>query len=171
MDERWFSLLTYWKKFEFRHALTFPFLIGALRIPVGAKSSPDGHSRKELEALVDVMRSHRANGYFHHVYRCPDIGQLVVTKVIGSVPPVTAVAITSGRENPAPTLYASDGVSGNGSTPFDSLVMNIWDEVGTAIETGNFSCRGRQFAAFNDFELSVIVKALTQFGSQPDATR
>ncbi|WP_157281286.1 hypothetical protein [Methyloversatilis universalis] len=171
MDERWFSLLTYWQKYEFRHALTFPFLIGALRIPVGARSSSDDQPRKELETLVDVMRSHRANGYFHHVYRCPDIGQLVVTKVTGSVPPVTAVAITSGKENQAPSLFASGGVSGSGSTPFDSLVTNIWSEVGTAIEAGNFSCRGRQFAAFNESELNVIGKALAQLGSQPAAAR
>ena len=99
MDERWFSLLTYWQRYEFRHALTFPFLVGALRIPIGAKSCSGGDAGKELEALVDVMRSHRANGYFHHVYRCPDLGQLVVTKVIGSVPPFRAVAVTTGREN------------------------------------------------------------------------
>jgi len=51
------------------------------------------------------------------------------------------------------------------------LVTNIWNEVGTEIEAGNFSCRGKLFWAFNDSELSVIRKALAQLGSQPDAAQ
>lgn len=162
MDERWFLLLNYWQNHEFRHALTFPFLIGALRIPVGAKSVSQGAARKELEALVDVMRSHRANGYFLHVYRCPDLDQLVIRKVVNSPPPLSAIAITTGQSNAAPTLYASDGIPLDIFSPFASLVATIWNEVGSAIEGGNFSCRGKQFAAFNDDEIRVIRNALTQ---------
>lgn len=160
MDERWTLLLNYWQEHEFRHALTFPFLIGALRTPIGAKSGSTGDARKEFEALMDAMRSHRANGYFHHVYRCPDLSQLVVTKVIGSLPPPLAIAITTARASAVPSLYASDGVPRDSSSPFASLVEAIWSEVGSAIEGGHFSCRGKRFAAFNDYELHVIRAAL-----------
>lgn len=160
MDERWLLLLNYWQKIEFRHALTFPFLIGALRTPVGVKKDFSGGARTELEALVDVMRSHSANGYFHLVYRCPDLGQLVIRQVVNSPPPPSAVAITSGQANAIPTLYVSDGISLDISSTFASLVAAIWNEIGSAIEGGNFSCRGQQFAAFNDDELRVIRNAL-----------
>ena len=160
VDERWALLLNYWLEREFRHALTFPFLIGALRTPIGARIGLDGDARKEIEALVNVMRSHRANGYFHHVYRCPDLGQLVVTKVVDSSPPPPAIAITTAQANAAPSLYASDGVPPDTSSPFASLVAAIWNEVGSAIEDGHFSCRGKQFAAFNEYELRVIRAAL-----------
>ena len=161
MDERWVLLMNYWQNTEFRHALTFPFLIGALRTPVGAKSKLAGGARTELEALVDVMRSHNANGYFHLVYRCPDLGQLVIRKVVNSSPPPSAVAITTGQANALPTLYVSDGIPLDISSPFASLVATIWNEIGSAIEGRNFSCRGQQFVAFNDDELRVIRKALT----------
>jgi len=160
VDERWVLLLNYWRQHEFRHALTFPFLIGALRIPVGATSGPGGDARKELEALVDLMRSHRAIGYFHHVYRCPDLGQLVVTKVVNSSTPPYALAIQPAQASEVPTLYVSDGVPRNSTSPFTSLVATIWNEVGSAIGGGSFSCRGKQFQPFNDDELRIIRKAL-----------
>ena len=160
MDERWFLLLSYWQNNEFRHALTFPFLIGALRIPVGDKNKFGDSARAELEALVNVMRSHHANGYFHHVYRCPDLGQLVIRKVVNSPPPPFAVAISTSQTNVLPGLYVSNSVPLDKSSPFTSLVATIWNETASAIEEGNFSCRGQQFAAFNDGEIQVIRKAL-----------
>lgn len=160
MDERWLALLNYWQRNEFRHALTFPFLIGALRIPVGAGISPSGDARNELESLVKVMTTHRANGYFHHIYRCPDLRQLVVTKVVGSLPPPSAVAIPPTELNLASSLYASDGVQRDSKSPLLSLVNTIWNEVGSAIEQSHYSCRGKQFWAFNDDELRVIQSAL-----------
>lgn len=160
MNECWLALLNYWQRNEFRHALTFPFLLGALRTPVGAGNSASGDARNELEGLVKLMAAHRANGYFHHVYRCPDLGQLVVTKVVGSLPPLSAVAIPPTELNLAPSLYASDGVQKDSKSPLLSLVNTIWKEVGSAIEQGHFSCRGKQFWAFNDDELRVIRAAL-----------
>ncbi len=160
MDERWIRVLSYWQEHELRHALTFPFLVGALRTPVGAKTGFGDDARRELEALVDAMRSHRANGYVHHVYRCPDRRQLVVTKVIGSSPPPYAVPIRTGQAGAAPSLYASNGVPANTTAPFASLVATIWNEGGSAIECGHFSCRGTLFAAFNQDEFRIIRAAL-----------
>ncbi len=160
MDERWIRVLNHWQEHELRHALTFPFLVGALRTPVGAKTGSEGDVRSEIEALVDAMQSHRANGYLHHVYRCPDRGQLVVTKVIGSSPPPYAIPIRTAQADAAPSLYASDGVPANTPSPFASLVATIWNEVGSAIECGHFSCRGTMFAAFNENELRIISAAL-----------
>lgn len=109
---------------------------------------------------MNVMRSHRANGYFHHVYRCPDLSQLVVTKVVGSLPPASAIAIPAVQPNVTPSLYVSDGVPPDNPSPLASLVEAIWSEGGQAIENAHFSCRGKQFAAFNDYELRVIRSAL-----------
>lgn len=160
MDERWLTLLNYWQRNEFRHALTFPFLIGALRSPIGAGYSPSSTARNELESLVKVMAAHCANGYFHHVYRCPDLGHLVVTKVVDSLPPPSAVAISPIELNLTPSLYASDGIQKSSKSPLLSLVNTIWSEVGLAIEQGQFSCRGKMFWAFNNHELRVIRTAL-----------
>ncbi len=160
MDERWIDLLDYWKTVELRHSLTFPFLIGAMRTPIGAADSPCGDARKELQDLLNVMRAHPANGYFHHVYRCHDLGQLVVTKIPDSVPPSSAIKIPSPQADMAPSLFASDGVRGDSNSPLACLVETIWNEVGSAIENGHFSCRGKQFGTFNDYELRVIQSAL-----------
>ena len=160
MDERWITLLNFWQRNEFHHSLTFPFLIGALRVPVGSGVCTASGGREELENLIDVMRSHVADGYFHHIYRCPELGQLVVTRISGSIPPATAIAVDPSRSSSEPSLFASDGIDPNSSSPFDSLVTNIWSETGTAIENRLFSCRGKTFGEFNEYELGVIQKAL-----------
>ena len=160
---RLFSLLLLMTVVRLCHASLQSFancLIGAMRTPVGVGNSPSGDARNELEGLVKLMAAHRANGCFHHVYRCPDLGQLVVTKVVGFLPPPSSVAIPPTELNSTPSLYASDGVQTDSKSPLLSLVNAIWNEVGLAIEQGHFSCRGKQFWAFNDDELRVIRAAL-----------
>ena len=160
MDNRWVTLLNYWQETLSRHAITFPFLVGALRIPVASKFCSAGNDKKELEILIDVMRSQECDGYIYHIYRCPDIAQLVITKVKGAYPPPTAIAIANPDSSIKPSLYASDGIELNATSPLESLTASILEETSQAIENCQFSCRGKTFKAFNDYELGVINKAL-----------
>jgi hypothetical protein len=160
MDERWITLLEHWQNHKFRHSLTFPFIIGALRHPVGSKNVSDMSSHDELRKLIDVMRSHVADGYYYNIYRCPDLGQLVVRKVVNSNPPHIAIAIHPIDSSVNPSLFVSDGLEKGCTSPFDSIVEVIWNEAGSAIESGNFSCHGKTFGEFSEYDLKVISNAL-----------
>ncbi len=46
-------------------------------------------------------------------------------------------------------------------TPFDAIVEVIWNEVGSAIESGKFSCHGKIFGEFSEYDLRVINNALS----------
>lgn len=157
MEECWSALLNYWQEREFRHALTFPFFIGALRT---TSNNTEADGRKEVEDLVNKMRSHRAKDYFHLVYRCPDLGQLVVRKVVNSLPPSSATPIPSEEPNAAPSLYVAEGLPLEGPSLAASLVATVWNETATAIENAQFSCRGKEFTTFNEYELRIIRSAL-----------
>ncbi len=157
MEERWFRLLTYWQKSEWRHALSFPFLIGALRTPIGAPLGSEETARPNLGGLLDAVRNHNSDGYYLHIYRCPDLAQLVLRQVSGSPYQSTPIPPSSGGRC---VLYTSDGVLPSSSSPFDDLFAAIWNECGQAIQLGHFSCRGHKFCPFNDYELKVIGAAL-----------
>jgi hypothetical protein len=160
MDDRWFRLLSYWQDHEFKHSLTFPFLIGALRKPIGTTKGYENTGRKELEDLVDSVRSHAASNSILYVYRCGDRDKLVLTRVHGTSAPPYSVAIPQASDAKRPVLFAYDSSSVKSAAPVDSLVAAIWHEGGTAIEHGLFSCRGRMFQPFDDYELNVIRAAL-----------
>jgi hypothetical protein len=159
MDDRWFRLLSYWQDHENKHSLTLPFLIGAMRSPVGATKGYENIARKELEALVDAIRSHAASDHILHVYRCGDRDKLVITRVCGTPPPPFSVAIPQASSAKTSVLFASTD-SATPQAPVNSLVNAIWREGGTAIEKGLFSCRGRIFQQFDEYELRVIGNAL-----------
>jgi len=159
MDDRWLRLLVYWQDHEFKHSLTFPFLIGALRIPIGATKGYANTARKELEELIDAIRSYAASNFILHVYRCGDRDKLVLTRVHGTSAPPYSVAIPQYSGASTPVLFASDSSVKN-TAPMESLIAAIWHESGTAIERGLFSCRGKLFQPFDDYELNVIRAAL-----------
>lgn len=161
MDNRWFRLLSYWQDDEFKHALTFPFLIGALRSPIGTTKGYENAKRKELENLIDEIRSYAASDFIFHVYRCGDRDKLVLTRIRNTNAPPHAVAIPQFSQARTPTLFWSDSGSAKGAEPVDSLVAAIWHEGSTAIEQGLFSCRGRVFQPFDDDEHRVIRAALS----------
>lgn len=157
MAERWYRLLSSWQDNEFRHSLTFPFIIGALRNPVGATEGYENAGLGELRTLVDDIRSHQAADYVLHIYHCGDRDKLVLARIRGFSAPPAAVAIPSANSD-KPTLFASCSLKKK--EPVSSLIAAIWRESSSAVEKGLFSVRGRRFQTFNDDELRFIYKAL-----------
>lgn len=160
MEEPWLQLLRYWQTHELRHALTIPFLIGALRKPPGTTANHKQSGFDKIAALIDSVRRHRANEYYHLVYRCPDLRQLVLRQVKDSLPPPGAVQIPPTSGATACSLYALDGITRLASSPFESLVATLWSETGESILNGLFSFRGGAFCSFNAQELRMIESAL-----------
>lgn len=159
MLERWFRLLTYWQDVEFRHSLTLPFILGALRDPVGAVQGHEGNGLNELVNLMESMAAHQSTGHFLHLYHCGDRDKLVVTRVQGSGGPSGSAQVIP-RLGPEGVLFTSHpGVAG-GRVTVDVTASVVWSEGGGAIERGDFSCRGRLFQPFDSTELTFIHRAL-----------
>lgn len=159
MDDRWFQLLSYWQDHEFKHSLTFPFLIGALRKPGESSCGNKKSARTELEVLIDTIRSHATLEHIFHVYRCGERDKLVITRVRSSVPPPFTIPIPpiSAEKN---SVLFSTAEAATPDAPVTTLVDSIWREGGDAIEKELFSCRGRLFQPFDEYELKVIRAAL-----------
>lgn len=162
MTERWFQLLSCWQDREFRHSLTFPFLIGALRNPIGAVRGYENAGLGELKTLINSIRAHQATDHVLHIYRCGDRDKLVITRVRGTNPPPYAIPISPATAGAKAVLFASLDTKTDASpaSPDSLLISAIWSECGVAVEQGLFSCRGRQFQPFNEDELKFIQRAV-----------
>lgn len=62
-----------------RLSLTFPFLVGAMRNPTGAPFRVEREARAALDELVQGARDDVTDEYAIRVFRCPDIGQPVMS--------------------------------------------------------------------------------------------
>lgn len=158
MTDRWYKLLAYWMDFEFRHSLTFPFMVGALRTPVGSVAKDEHSAIAELAILVIQVSDFVSEDYFLHIYLCPDLNKFVLTRIKGQTPPSTAIAVSSshgGRSN----VYASDTGITESIISQDALVEILLAEGGKAIVNGQFSCRGKLFQPFDADDLQFIARA------------
>ncbi len=78
MSGDWKKLLNYWQDTLCRHALSFSFIVGAIKEYSKNKPRNDIALEELLVKLIDEIRSHQATGYYHHIYRYPDIDSLVI---------------------------------------------------------------------------------------------
>lgn len=160
MYENWIKLLNYWQGSLLRHALSLSFIIGAIKEFSNNETKITGNTKEIIKKLIDEIRSHQADGYYYHIYRCPDIGVLVVTKVNNDFSPPYSIPIENTKNGVSPSLYVSSGIEKCSDSPIDDLVKSILDESGKAIEAGNYSRNGKQFSAFSDYDKKAIEKAL-----------
>jgi hypothetical protein len=160
MKADWYALLRYWQGPAQRHALTFPFILGALRGPSNRPFESERDAIRALKSLLDDIRDHNEKAGYLHVYFCPDREKLVLRFVSGR-PSATSVPIkrTNGESG---SLYATDGSNASSSDPCKELVESIWSETKEALLTGRYSCRGKIYDTFNDYERTIIQKALNK---------
>ena len=157
--ENWIRLLNYWQGVKLRHALSFSFIIGAIKEFSGNEVETTGDIKEIIKNLIDEIRSHKGNGYYHHIYRCPDIGVLVITKVNSDSAPTYSTPIENTNKEVSPSLYVTDGIVKDSQSPIDELIESIFKESGNAIETGNYSRNGGHFGVLSEYDKKAIEKA------------
>lgn len=159
MQERWLTLLAHWQDKEFRHSLTIPFIVGALRNPIGSVQGHQGKGREEVECLLESIARYQSDSHYLHLYHCEDRAKLVLTRVRGS-PRLAGRSHVIPRDGPAGVFYASHLADAREQVPLDVVAERIWSEGGDAIESGRFSCRGKMFQEFDPAEIDFICRAL-----------
>jgi hypothetical protein len=160
MSGNWVRLLWHWTDVEFRHSLTFPFFIGALRSPVGSSDASEAEARQEVESLVNEIAEFQADDVILHIYRCPTLGQLVLSRVAGAAQPPRAIPIH--RSNGSQSrVYVSDVAEIAQPAQVSAIAEAIWSESAEAILRGNFSCNGGRFSPFSQYDLNIISRAFT----------
>ena len=159
MDSNWKRLLDYWQGPLGRHALSFSFMLGALRAYSEGDSFARLDTREAIRRLIDEIRSYHTDGYHHYIYRCPDIGVLVIRKVTSDLAPSPSIAIESAVAKGKTSLFVSDDIQHNSGSALDDLLQTIWEESGSAIEREHYSRNGHTFSPFSEYDKRAILKA------------
>jgi len=154
MHPTWFKLLIYYRyrgpKYGFSsYGLTFPFLIGALRVPVGSSVCTIEENKIEILSLLNSMRDETPNDYNIHITKCDRVG-VVASPSKGGLKHPTTGSIFSTHQ------YLTDEERG-----VNSIADSIWNECGQQIIQGNFSNHSRTFSNFTDPDLQLINDALS----------
>ena len=124
-----FRLFKYYPK---NIGLTIPFILGALRQPVG-KILSSAESFEELRMLLVVLRDNAPDLLKAQILRCPNLDEPIVTlfssEVSGSL---RFNSPTQGR-----ALYVS--LYGIFDNDFELLVNYFWERYETILSEGKFS--------------------------------
>jgi len=121
-------------------ALTFPFLIGALRRARHAPMSGQGADITELRDLLESVRDYETPGGYRSIYRCrPKLnGEFVLRHIPNGKPGNDFNAVPPEKKSGSCNLFAKD-IEQSSEPPFDSLANAIWNEIGIAVSKGQFS--------------------------------
>lgn len=154
MNPRWFQLIHYFCRARGFETLTFPFVIGALRDPVGSVTPAD-NSRRELRQLLQHMVDETPGDYVVWIYRCGQLKQPVMRPL--SEDRLYGVPFHSSAQL-RDTLFVSSELFSGKAQSLDSLRDLLWEEFGEAVSDGKFSVPShlRTYCSFSDDDLAAI---------------
>lgn len=127
----WYRILRYWDEKEGRTGLSFSFLVGATRDPIGNKFDSKEEAKEYSQELYDEMEFAYIDGFSTFDYGCDTIGG-------------TAIKLEYMR---------SKGLD----VSFDEL----WEFYGEAIVQGKYSCCLGKFSEMGPEDIGWIRKALS----------
>jgi hypothetical protein len=154
MNPRWFQLIHFCTTRRYE-AVTFPFVLGALRDPVGSVL-PAENSRIELHQLLQMLLDETPSGYVLWIHRCGQIWQpVIVPRLEDRFYGVPVHSSVQTRD----TLFVNDELFPVGKArSLGSLTEGLWEEFGDAISSGRFSipADSRVYCPFSEDDLDII---------------
>lgn len=150
MTDKLFRLLRDYRPKTF--GLTIPFILGALRQPVG-QVLPSAESFEELRALLVALRDNIPNPLKAQISQCQNLEEPIIA-LLG-----TQVDNSIRFESPSTqdgALYVR--LYGVYDDDFESLVDNLWKRYEGFISKGQFSRRDNQWKPFSSDELTNLKK-------------
>jgi len=159
----WLQILRQYRQ-EGRANLTFSFLLGASRQPVG-KIVSEEVSLGELQAMLTSMRDfERAERV--HVLKCADLGQPVAglgNQLSSSEKPLISLMA------PNPQLYAEWRYLQGDVPSIDILARHLWQVFRQPVNEGRFSYSSEDeaFHPFSPSDLAFIERAMSRPSTSP----
>ena len=131
-EPKWFRILRYWIDKKDGHGLSFSFLIGATRIPVGQPFDSESDAIELSRSLYEEIISAPVHNFAAHLHDCDKVDGCVVTLEFGMKP----------TDYPMPSFE------------------ELWDFYGQAVAAGNYSLTNGRFHPMTGAEKAWVTKAL-----------
>jgi hypothetical protein len=133
--------------------MTFPFIVGSLRTPVGAIEGAE-LSHKELRMLLKSMLDETPEEYVLRISRCDHIDQPIVAPTPAMYRP-QGIAIHSPAQA-RDTLFVDSEFLPGGDASLVTLTEKIWTECQRPICDGRFSFRRGEYHPYDKDDLDTI---------------
>lgn len=145
MKPRWLRLASGGKD------LTLPYMVGALRVPIGARRSAE-EDRAELCDLIRSIENEMPAHHFADIDKCPD-------KVKGFVVRVRAFSsIWHTSKKPNNLTWVSEIPASD----LDGLLEWAWQTYASPLASGDFSCTAGFWRPFEADEKTEITELLAE---------
>jgi hypothetical protein len=156
----WARLLEQHRK-EGHFGMTLPFLVGAIRRPVGAIVA-EAVSVREFQSLLESMRDQPVNSSVH-IFNCAQFQQPTAALCDHSPDSEAPIAACGGD---APHLFVAERYLTGGPPNIETALRNLWNIVQKPINEGRFSYPSieedcpSEFRSFNTKDRAFIRRAL-----------
>jgi hypothetical protein len=158
MRPTWFKLLEHHR--ENRFGLTLPFLVGAIRVPVGKTLLAEDDNYREFQALLESMRDDTPDLYYIRIAECDRLRQPVVSPCPSLYRPGSVDKRIPSRARNGCWLYVQPDYLPEEERGIASLVESMWRHSAQPILDGKFSYRNGSFQPFDENDLRFIREAL-----------
>ena len=142
MQSLWFCLLDAWHK-QNRYGLTFPFIVGALREPVGSVAPGGLDGPAELLGILEKIRYEMPEDKHGLIKPCYTIDEVVLGFSAGDKPMTKAIPFFSAAQQ-RNTLFIDASLYPELTDAIDlsMAAAALWNRYGDRIAAGHFSKNG-----------------------------
>jgi hypothetical protein len=142
------------------HGLTLPFLVGALRNPVGTIIEDEKENIKDALSLLVSIRDETPDTSYISLTVCPGLQQPVFHEGLNT-PLDTTLTKVPKLDNIECCLYVSASILPNGKQSVEDLMDSLWQVSSAEIVGGKFSFANGNFMNFTDKDYQLIKDAHT----------
>ena len=156
MWPKWFRLVNYYNE-EVSYAPTIPFVLGAIRTPIGKPAEDENDCIDELRKLIQSVIEDTPEGYVIQLHRCGQIGEPVLVPCLDRLMCIPGNPLSSKRQERV-TVLADDEFVSSGLDELEAIVEILWEELGDAIldRRFSFSRRTGEYRKYNDRDFEII---------------
>jgi hypothetical protein len=141
------------------YGLTLPFLIGAMRTPVGSVVVGKEQNMADAEHLLESIRDNTPNTSYISLTVCDRLHQPVFAECsIYFMPPDLHARIPK-MDSEGCFLYVAPNILSQGENRIEDLLETLWKVNGDAILEGAFSFSNGAFAKYSDKDFALISSA------------
>lgn len=143
------------------YGLTLPFVIGAMRTPVGSVVTDESNNIAEVKALLSSIKEDTPDTSYISLTVCDRLRQPVFAEGSSffTMPEMYArlTESNSGRND----FYIAPEIMSRENESIENLARLLWERNGGAIMQGNFSYSNGAFTKYSERDLALISSAVS----------
>jgi hypothetical protein len=152
----WFKLLEQRER-DRGFALTFPFLVGAIRSVTGSPRNEATFT--ELLALLASMRDETPESDYVRISECDRLHRPVANKMTSYFTPGVGFTAVPSPLHGRSSLFVQTKYLPDAARGIESIAATLWDLCGPAISDSRFSFKNGDYVAFSQEDQDFVLRA------------